>query len=241
MKTELIYFENKNILNWSLSEISDVIRDIFSGSDQITFTPCTEETFAKAYKKALRKNDLVFIANHHEDADIQERIKDKYFEDTYMFFADEQLYAFVTEIKRTVVASITLCKDYSHVVSYIIGKFFVGHDYNFFAHRQLNVSTYSAEMVHELLANYCKLENPRIYIVEDSVSTKIHIFTGENSKEAAENLCEEVYLNIKMLFGDNSYTSESFGIENNVIEGLIVNGLTVATAESCTAGLLSSI
>ena len=119
---------------------------------------------------------MVFIANHHEDSAIQASIKDKYFDDTYMFFADEQLYAFVTEVKRTVVASITLCKDYSHVVSYIIGKFFVGHDYDFFAHRQLNVSTYSAETVHELLASYCKLENPRIYIVEDSISTKIHIF-----------------------------------------------------------------
>ena len=240
MKTELIYFENKNILNKSLYDVYDIIRDMFSGSDQITFTPCSIYNFENVYKKALKKNDLVFIANHHEDSNKQAFIKDKYFDDTHMFFANKQLFAFVAEVKNTVVASLTLGSDYLRVVSYIIGKFFINNGFDFFAHRMLNVSTYDAETVHELIGNYCKLKNPRIYIVEDSISTKIHIFASENSIEAANELCEEVYLNIKMLLGDNSYVSKSFGIENTIVESLIANGLTVATAESCTAGLLSS-
>ena len=240
MKTELLYFENKNLIDNSLNDLSQIIRDVFSGSDKLTYTPCSAENFNKLYKKAVKANDLVFIANHHTDTDIQYSIKDKYFDDTYMFFVDEELYAFVGESKKTIVASVTLGKDNLPIISYIVGKYLIKDHFDFFSHRQLIVSKYNAEVVHELLAGYCNMNNPRIYITEDVICTKINIFAGEHSREAADNLCDEVALNFKMLLGDNAYIVKNTSIENIVVESLIVNGLTLATAESCTAGLLSS-
>ena len=52
MKTELLYFENKNLIDNSLNDLSQIIRDVFSGSDKLTYTPCSVENFNKLYKKA---------------------------------------------------------------------------------------------------------------------------------------------------------------------------------------------
>ncbi|MEE1186383.1 MAG: competence/damage-inducible protein A [Acutalibacteraceae bacterium] len=82
-------------------------------------------------------------------------------------------------------------------------------------------------------------ENPSLGIYCAPGEVRLRVCAKSDNTVAAEALCKPVVNKLKKIFGDSVYTSEDKSIEQVVVNLLSENGKTVATAESCTAGLIS--
>jgi len=79
-----------------------------------------------------------------------------------------------------------------------------------------------------VIATYCK-EN----------ECEVSVTATAKTAEEAEKLCSTAIFNIKALLGDVVYGTDSDSLAHEVVNLLKKNGLKVATAESCTGGMLS--
>lgn len=83
-----------------------------------------------------------------------------------------------------------------------------------------------------------------------NLTVTTHTYRGEvdicisakaESKAAAEKLCAPVAERLQKRIGENVYTTQYSSLEETVVQKLLQNKKRVATAESCTAGLLSKL
>ena len=82
--------------------------------------------------------------------------------------------------------------------------------------------------------------NPTIAPYAKSGEVHFRITAGADKEEEAEALIKPIIKELKARFGNNIYTTrEDITLEKAVIDLLINYKLTLATAESCTGGLLS--
>ncbi len=76
-----------------------------------------------------------------------------------------------------------------------------------------------------------------VYDLDGDISLQI---TAEGKNEAsAEETCANAMLALKQVLGDTVYASDSEGIAYTAVNSLKRNNLKIATAESCTGGMLS--
>ena len=80
-----------------------------------------------------------------------------------------------------------------------------------------------------IIATYCK-EN----------ECEISVTATAATKDEAESVCSNTIFKIKAILGDVVYGTDSSGMAEEVVNMLRKSGLKVATAESCTGGMLSS-
>ncbi len=95
--------------------------------------------------------------------------------------------------------------------------------------------------IEEKISQFTKLSNPTTapYAKEGEVSLRVTA-KAENAF-VADNLCTPVINAIKQILGDCVYGVDCEGLQHVVVEKLKEKNLKIATAESCTAGLLSSM
>lgn len=83
-----------------------------------------------------------------------------------------------------------------------------------------------------------------------NLTVTTHAYRGEvdicisakaENKAAAEKLCAPVAERLQKRIGENVYTTQYSSLEETVVQKLLQNKKRVATAESCTAGLLSKL
>lgn len=103
----------------------------------------------------------------------------------------------------------------------------------------LNVFSPNEADVNSLLKQLSYNEdNVKIEIVgSNEVSVKITA-TSETTEDA-ENTCNKVLMRAKELLGDYVYALDSKGIQFEAVNSLRMHNLKIATAESCTGGMLS--
>ncbi len=92
-----------------------------------------------------------------------------------------------------------------------------------------------AEIVDDLLQN----QNPTVAPYAKKGEALLRVTAKAHSEAEAEGLCKPVIEEINRRIGEYVYGIDSESIEQRVVELLKEQGLTLATAESCTAGYIS--
>ena len=92
------------------------------------------------------------------------------------------------------------------------------------------------EKLRPLMEN---LRNPTLAPYAKDGEMMLRITAKASSKQQAEELMAPVLTQVQETLGDIIYGIDTDSLENTVVELLKKNGLTLATAESCTGGLLS--
>lgn len=82
--------------------------------------------------------------------------------------------------------------------------------------------------------------NPTIATYAKDYECTIRLTAKAKSKKEAENLIKPVEAEIKSRFKENLYAVGETTIEDEVAKILVNNNLTIAVAESCTGGMVSS-
>jgi len=92
------------------------------------------------------------------------------------------------------------------------------------------------EKLHGLMEN---MQNPTLAPYAKSGEVMLRLTAKSESKAEAEKLMAPVLSKIRETLGDIIYGIDTGSLENTVAGLLTEHGLTLATAESCTGGLLS--
>ncbi|GIM30585.1 putative competence-damage inducible protein [Clostridium polyendosporum] len=96
---------------------------------------------------------------------------------------------------------------------------------------------FMAEQVGDIIENNT---NPTVAPYAKGVEAILRITAKAQSEEEANKLIEPIEKEIRKRLGKNIYAEGETTLENVVVEMLIQKKLTIATAESCTGGLLAS-
>ena len=91
----------------------------------------------------------------------------------------------------------------------------------------------------EICADLLEKENPTVAPYAKKGEALLRVTAKAQSREEAEELCIPVIEEIKKRLGGCVYGIDSESIEQRVVELLKEKNMTVATAESCTAGYIS--
>ncbi|MEW6731993.1 MAG: competence/damage-inducible protein A [Acidobacteriota bacterium] len=104
----------------------------------------------------------------------------------------------------------------------------------------LKVSGMGESTVDDLIAPiYSKYNNPVTTILFTNTEIQIHLTATAASEEEADNLLEELSNKIEEKLGFNVFSVQNESLEEVVARWLSVKRYTIATAESCTGGLLA--
>lgn len=90
----------------------------------------------------------------------------------------------------------------------------------------------------ELCADLLESENPTVAPYAKKGEALLRVTAKAHSENEAEELCAPVIEEIKSRLGSYVYGIDSVSIEERVVELLKENNMTIATAESCTAGYI---
>jgi nicotinamide-nucleotide amidase len=92
------------------------------------------------------------------------------------------------------------------------------------------------DRLHDIMT---QLENPTLAPYAKDGECMLRVTAKADSKEAAEAMMAPVVAKVREILGDKVYGVDTGTLENTVLQLLIRAGKTVATAESCTGGLLA--
>lgn len=107
--------------------------------------------------------------------------------------------------------------------------------------KSINIFGIGESLVAEKLGKLLFCKNPVIATYAKNSEVEVRITAKGKSMETVHDLIEEKADYIKELFGENVYGTNQPNIQNKVVSLLIKNDKKLSTAESCTAGLLSSM
>ncbi len=95
--------------------------------------------------------------------------------------------------------------------------------------------------IEEMCAEFENGQNPTVTTHAYRGEVDICISAKAENKAAAEKLCAPVAERLQKQIGENVYTTQYSSLEETVVQKLLQSKKRVATAESCTAGLLSKL
>ena len=99
----------------------------------------------------------------------------------------------------------------------------------------------SEALVDELATPVLGIENPYVGTYAKPDGIHLRIIARGPTREDAHELIEPVFHRLKGIFGDNVWGIDDESAEESIASLLLEKGLTVATMESCTGGLLANI
>ncbi len=95
--------------------------------------------------------------------------------------------------------------------------------------------------IEEKLKRFTKLKNPTVATYAKEGEVRVRVTASAQTVDAADNLCKPIINDIKQSVGDSVYGTDCEPLQHVVVDLLKSKKLKIATAESCTAGLLSSL
>ena len=93
----------------------------------------------------------------------------------------------------------------------------------------------------ELLGHLFKNENPTAAVYAKTSELLIRVTAAAPDEETARAMCRDYARNFYRLAGDYIYAEGEEGLEYALVRALRQEGLSLATAESCTGGLVSQL
>ncbi len=103
----------------------------------------------------------------------------------------------------------------------------------------LNVFGMGESAIETIIKPFCNLDNPKVATYCKENECDITITATANTSDSAYLLCSNTAAQIKTLLGDIVYGINSDGLAHETVNLLRKSRLKVATAESCTGGMLS--
>lgn len=103
----------------------------------------------------------------------------------------------------------------------------------------INVFGMGESAIETIIKPFCNLDNPSVVTYCKENECEISVTASAGSYDAARQLCAKTVSQIKELLGDVVYGTNSNGLAFEAVNLLRKSGLKVATAESCTGGMLS--
>ncbi len=97
----------------------------------------------------------------------------------------------------------------------------------------------SVHEVEERLGYLKESRNPTITCIENTGEVQIRVTSKTDTEESARNLAAPLIKEILQIFGSDAYGMNVSGLEEVVVRELKENNMTLSTAESCTAGIIS--
>lgn len=105
----------------------------------------------------------------------------------------------------------------------------------------INIFGVGESLVAEKLKSFTRAKNPTVATYAKNGEVEVRITAKDASFAEAERLMRSTAKAITDYFGENVYGVDQKNIQERVVALLKSNGKKLATAESCTAGLLSSM
>jgi nicotinamide-nucleotide amidase len=107
-------------------------------------------------------------------------------------------------------------------------------------HRELRVTGLGESHVEERIrAIYTRYKNVNTTILASPGEIQIHLRMWTDDATQAENTLDEIVQSFELALGDRIFAHKGVPLEEVVAELLSTNRSTIATAESCTGGLLA--
>ena len=91
----------------------------------------------------------------------------------------------------------------------------------------------------EMIADLAEGANPTAATYAKENEMFVRVTARAKTEDEAEAMCRPVVEEIRRRYGDVVYSVDVDGLENVVVAGLKEKGMKLATAESCTGGLLA--
>ncbi len=235
MLVSYIYLSSENLADSSIINNISTVSHLFCSRDRLALVCCNADEVPNTLKRACRKSRLVVLspdimAKYKENLnDLSNKLR------LEAFIADDDgISAFAATYKSSFVA--VLNENCNEIISYLLCKFKYKGNTNL-TYDYVNINEVSIDAVKQTLKEQCPFNNPQLIAEEYYDYVRIHIIALHDRFEYCSELCADTKRNLKMLFGDNCFTDD---IYKTVVDLLIAKNLKVATAESCTAGMISS-
>lgn len=103
----------------------------------------------------------------------------------------------------------------------------------------LRITGIGESHVEEKVGHLFENENPTAAIYAKTGEVQIRITARAASHEEGERACRAYAEKFRAILGDVIYGEDASDLEHTLVQTLTEKGLTVATAESCTGGLVS--
>ncbi len=235
MLVSYIYLSNENLADTGIINNINTVSHLFCIKDRLNLLCANVEEIPTLLKKACRKNRLVVLSpgimsRYKENLN---KLSKKLTIETFLA-DDDGISSFVATYKNSYIAVLNdNCKE---IISHLLCKLRYKDNSNL-TYDYININEVSLESVRETLKEQCPFSNPQLIAEEYYNYVRIHIIALHDHFEYCSELCSDTKRNLKMLFGDNCFTDD---IYKTVVDLLIEKNLKVATAESCTAGMVSS-
>lgn len=119
--------------------------------------------------------------------------------------------------------------------------YFMSKDTGAYYSRVLKMVGVTEQIVEDKIKDLYELDNPQIFTSVKTGEVHVRVTAKSDTEEHAKNFVKPIMKHVKALFPSNVYsTNEEETLEESVVRLLSANGLTIATAESCTGGLVAA-
>ncbi len=237
MKSTLIALENQKIN----SDILNLL--IRSLKCEISVVFATPETLISIVKKNTRHNDAIFICSEFLD-DLENRTAyfDIFGEDCYSTDESGKITGLYSLIKSTPVGILPseILAAQKFINSYFV-KNELDEEFEFNSTGSVFIATESTEYIERTLCEILANKNPLVSINTQNLYTEISVTAFGTTQDEADTLLTETKEQLRLLLGDDVYSTSTNKMEQEVVKLLIDNSLKIATAESCTGGLMSQL
>lgn len=237
MKSTLIALENQKIN----SDIFNLL--IRSQQCEISVVFATPETLISVVKKNIRHSETIFICSEFlNDLENRTAYLDIFGEDCYATDESGKITGLYSIFKGTPVAILpSNLPDAQKFINLYFLKNELSEEFEFNSTGSVFVTTECNEYIEQTLAEILSNNNPIISINSLNLYTEISVTAFGTSQDEADSLLNDTKENLRLLLGDDVFSDSSDKIEQKVVTLLIDNSLKIATAESCTGGLMSQL
>lgn len=226
MNTAIIYSKHENITEKVFLLKIRTITQLLASNGSVSFICCEPTNLKKNLDIAAKNNSVVFIT---KDTLTQNQV----------FFDKILAYGNFGKYKKKIIALLENDDNkFFDSVAHILCNTFGNNEK--YAFDYVDVFEKSYDDVVSIINSECLFSNPHIYPIELESCIRILLVAEGDLEFIAQNLCNETLVNIRALFGDNVISNPFSDIAWTVVALLNKYELKVATAESCTAGMLSS-
>lgn len=235
MKSTFIALENQkvneDILNLLIS---------YRGSG-ISVVACAPEKLIGVIKKSAIFSDAVFISGEFlNDTENREAYLELFGEEFASYDQNGKISGLFAIIKGT--PAIVLPNDISKAKSLYFTYFYNRKDNESSAcNASIFVSSTDIKRIEQTLESLEKSKEIEIKILPNKLFTEISVTALGIDQDTAEQSLKNRMEEIRLLLGDDVFSSTTSHIENEVVGLLIEKNLKIASAESCTGGLLSKL
>ncbi|MBQ0084399.1 MAG: nicotinamide-nucleotide amidohydrolase family protein, partial [Clostridiales bacterium] len=242
MKTVLFYDSSQSLTDEGLCRTIQKLSGIYCDEEPISLISCSDNlNFLKLFKKYSKKYQI-FITNELYSfiaPSLSGLLQGYEIVDTFPFDSEEPEGLIAMRNFHTVTAlpsgdkaiDAAICKAFCRKI------FKNGLFYSYYTVTVSNPDLYE---VNKKIRENIKTENQYISVVKNGESTDIYVFVASSNENDAAEQCKLCVNAICHLFGEDAFVSDINRIADSVVKALLKNGMKVATAESCTAGMISS-